>query len=259
MFPDSYLYWQLESQNAILMTSAKSPILFLLLCLFAVECFAQQTVSDKVASLSHAERSKIKQPLYEFLHTWNTAASELIPAEKALRSKRKDNKRKGKDPLTGTKKLQETYDELFALDGTERSFIAETFALPMEKELEAKDIALDASDIYAAQYVIKFTLGVPKFNHGKLDINDNEQMKRELTLLIETFPDNDAHNQEIDGHIIDIFREEAQSFYNAFVAENKAEYLKGQGKKNGESYVTGSTTMNCGEKYEYLKKKGIMH
>ena len=216
------------------MTSAKSPILFLLLCLFAFQCFAQQTVADKVATLSHAERSKIKQPLYEFLHTWNTAASELIPAEKELKSKKKDNKRKGKDSLAGTKKLQETYDDLFVLDGTERSFIAETFALPMEKELEAKGIALDASDIYAAQYVIKFTLGVPKFNHGKLDINDN-------------------------GHIIDIFREEAQSFYNAFVAVNKAQYLKDQGKKNGESYVTGSTTMNCGEKYEYLKKKGIMH
>ena len=232
------------------MTLAKTSIIFLTLCFFTLHSFAQQTISDKVASLSHSERSKIKKPLYEFLHTWNTAASELIPAEKALASKKKENKQKGKDPLTGTKKLQETYDELLAIDGTERSFLAESFVLPMQEELEVKGTALSASDIYAVQYTTKFVLGVPKFNQGQLDIYDVKQMENELAELIKTYPDNDAHNQEINGHIIDIFREEAQSYWNSFVAENKAQRLKDQGGKGGSG--PDMKSMNCGEKYEFL-------
>ena len=238
------------------MTTSKILIASFSLFLLTFNCFGQQSASDKVATLSNAERSKIKKPLYEFLHTWNTAAPELRPAAKALASKKKENRQKGKDPLAGTKKLQQTYDELVALDGKERSFIAETFALPMHHELYAKGTALDASDIYAAQYIIKFVLGVPKFNHGKLDINDMDQMDRELNQLIKAYPDNDAHNQEVDGHIIDIFREEAQAFWNSFVAANKAQYLKEQGRGGGNS--VNLKGMNCGEKYEFLKNEGIM-
>ncbi|MFT7157378.1 MAG: hypothetical protein ACI8Q1_002397 [Parvicella sp.] len=142
------------------MTVAKTTRIFLILCLFAFQCFGQETISDKVASLSHAERSKIKKPLYEFLHTWNTAAPELNPVAKALASKKKENKKKGKNTLAGTKKLQETYDELIVLDGKERSFLAESFVLPMQEELEVKGATLSASDIYAVQYTTKFVLGV---------------------------------------------------------------------------------------------------
>lgn len=240
------------------MITAKTSIVFLMICLFARQGLAQETISEKVASLHHSEKSKIRKPLYEFLHTWNTTAPKLKPAAKALESKKKENRRNGKDPLAGTKKLQKTYNDLFVQDGTERSFIAETFALPIQKELETKGTKLDASDIYAAQYIIKFVLGVPKFNHGKLSINDMSQMNYELNLLINTYPDNDAHNQEVDGHIIDIFREEAQSYWNSFVAVNRAQYLKGQGKK-GSASGSDLTSMNCGEKYKLLKEKGIMH
>jgi len=229
-----------------------------MLCLFAFQCFAQETISDKVASLSHAEKGKIKQPLYEFLHTWNTASSELSPASKALEIKKKENKRKGKDLLAGTKKLQEIYDDLFVLDGKERSFLAESFVLPMQEELEVKGTTLSASDIYAVQYTTKFVLGVPEFNQGKLDIYDVKQMESELAKLIKAYPDNDAHNQEIDGHIIDVFREEAQSYWNSFVTANKAQYLKDQGF-NGGGKGPNLKSMNCGEKYELLKKQGIMH
>ena len=239
------------------MATVKAPIMFVILCFFAFQCFAQQTISDKVASLSHSERSKIKKPLYEFLHTWNTAAPDLKPAEKALASKKKENKQKGKDPLAGTKKLQEWYNELVVLDGKERSFLAESFVLPMQEELEVKGLALSASDIYAVQYTTKFVLGVPKFNQGKLDIYDVKQMESELAKLIKTYPDNDAHNQEVDGHVIDVFREEAQSYWNSFVAVNKAQRLKDQGGKGGSG--PDMKNMNCGEKYELLKKKGIMH
>lgn len=211
----------------------KIPIILLTLCHFALNCFGQETMSEKVALLTHAERGKIKQPLYEFLHTWNTAAPDLKPAEKALASKKKENKQKRKDPLAGTKKLQETYDELVVLDGKERSFLAESFVLPMQEELEVKGTTLSASDIYAVQYTTKFVLGVPKFNQGKLDIYNVKQMESELAKFIKAYPDNDAHNQEIDGHIIDVFREEAQSYWNSFVAANKAQYFKDQGFSGG--------------------------
>jgi len=229
-----------------------------MVCLFALPCFAQQTMSVMVASLSHSDRSKIKKPLYEFLHTWNTAAPKLKPAAKALDNKKMENRRKGKDPLTGTKKLHKAYDELVELDGKERSFLAESFALPMQEELELKGTKLDASDIYAVQYITKFILGVPKFNQGKLDIYNVKQMESELSSLIKAYPDNDAHNQEVDGHIIDIFREEAQSFWKSFVAVNREQRLKGQGK-NGGSNGPDLKNMNCGEKYAFLKKKGIMN
>ncbi|SMD32051.1 hypothetical protein SAMN04488029_0389 [Reichenbachiella faecimaris] len=238
------------------MAISKTSIFFLIGCFFAISCFGQQTISDKVASLHHSEKSKIRKPLYEFLSTWNTTAPKLKPVAKEIEVKKKENKQKGKDPLAGTKKLQETYDELVVLDGTERSFIAESFALPMQKELEVKGASLDAEDIYAVQYITKFVLGVPRFNHGELDINDLNQVDRELAKLIETYPDNDAHNQEVDGHVIDIFREEAQAFWNSFVAENKAQYKKGKGKGSNGAELT---SMNCGEKYKLLKEKGIMH
>ncbi|MEO9966666.1 MAG: hypothetical protein ABJF11_12790 [Reichenbachiella sp.] len=236
------------------MISAKAPIVFLMVSLFAWQSYGQETISDKVATLHHSEKSKIRKPLYEFLSTWNVTAPKLKPAAKVLEIKKKENRQKGKDPLSGTKKLQEKYDELVVLDGTERSFIAETFALPMQKELEVKGTALDASDIYAVQYITKFVLGVPRFNHGELNINDLNQIDNELTKLIKTYPDNDAHNQEVDGHVIDIFREEAQAFWVSFVAENKAQYRKAKGSGSSEL-----TSMNCGEKYKLLKEKGIMH
>lgn len=236
------------------MTTAKAPILFLMVCLFAWPSYGQETISDKVASLHHSEKSKIRKPLYEFLSTWNTTAPKLKPASNALDAKKKENRQNGKDPLAGTKRMKEKYEELVVLDGTERSFIAESFALPMQRELEVKGTALDASDIYAVQYITKFVLGVPRFNHGELDINDLNQVDHELAKLIETYPDNDAHNQEVDGHVIDIFREEAQAFWVSFVAENKAQYRKGKGSKGSEL-----TSMNCGEKYKLLKEKGIMH
>lgn len=234
----------------------KTLFALLIVCLLAVPGLAQETLSDKVATLHHSEKSKIRKPLYEFLNTWNTTAPMLKPAEKAIAHKKKENRQKGKDPLAGTKKLQERYDELVYQDGTERSFIAESFALPMQKELEVKGTSLDASDIYAVQYITKFVLGVPRFNHGELDINNMDQIDRELITLIETYPDNDAHNQEVDGHIIDVFREEAQAFWNEFVAKNKAQYQKG---KNKGASGPDLTSMNCGEKYKLLKEKGIMH
>jgi hypothetical protein len=83
-------------------------------------------------------------------------------------------------------------------------------------------------------------------------------MESELAKLIKTYPDNDAHNQEIDGHIIDVFREEAQAYWNSFVAVNKAQRLRDQGGKNVVSSSSNLKGMNCGEKYEFLKKEGIM-
>lgn len=236
------------------MTYIKTPLALVLFCFIACQGMAQESLSDKVATLHHSEKSRIRKPLYEFLNTWNTTAPKLKPAAKELAHKKKENKQKGKDPLAGTKKLQEKYDELVFQDGTERSFIAESFALPMHKELEAKGTSLEAEDIYAVQYIIKFVLGVPKFNHGELNINDMNQIDRELITLIETYPDNDAHNQEVDGHIIDVFREEAEAFWNEFVAKNKAQYQKGKGPSGPDL-----TSMNCGEKYKLLKEKGIMH
>ncbi|MFY0651444.1 MAG: hypothetical protein JXQ96_05395 [Cyclobacteriaceae bacterium] len=238
------------------MTVAKTSIIALILCLIVLPCLSQETVADKVATLSHTERAKIKKPLYEFLHTWNTAAPDLITATKELESKKKENKRKGKDLFAGTKKLKEAYDELVELDGKERSFIAESFALPMQEELEVKGATLSASDIYAVQYITKFVLGVPRFNRGHLDIYNVKQMEEELSLLIKAYPDNDAHNQEVDGHVIDIFREEAQSYWNSFVAVNKAQYQKDNGRPSGSGVDLKS--MNCGEKYAFLKEQGVM-
>lgn len=238
------------------MNSLKTPIVLIAAIFFSFQSLAQETLSDKVATLHHSEKSKIRKPLYEFLSTWNTTAPQLRPAEKAIEAKKKENRQKGKDPMSGTKKLQETYDELVFQDGTERSFIAESFALPMQRELEVKGAALDASDIYAVQYITKFVLGVPRFNHGELDINNLEQIDHELATLIETYPDNDAHNQEVDGHVIDIFRDEAEAFYKEYVAENKSQYNKGKGSSSGGNELT---SMNCGEKYKLLKEKGIMH
>lgn len=232
----------------------KASIVLLFFVQCSVDSFGQETLADKVATLHHSEKSKIRKPLYEFLSTWNVTAPKLKPAEKAIAQKMKENRQKGKDPLAGTKKLQENYDELVFQDGTERSFIAETFALPMQRELEVKGAALDASDIYTVHYVTKFVLGVPRFNHGELDINDLDQVDRELVRLIDAYPENDAHNQEVDGHVIDVFREEAQAFWVSFVAQNKAQYRKGKGGKSSEL-----TSMNCGEKYKLLKDQGIMH
>ncbi|WP_456462522.1 hypothetical protein [Reichenbachiella sp.] len=236
------------------MSTTKFHIVFILICIIAWPCLAQETISDKLATLHHSEKSKIRKPLYEFLSTWNTTAPQLKPAEKAIAAKKKENRQNGKDPLAGTKKMQEKYEELVYQDGTERSFIAESFALPMQRELEVKGASLEAEDIYAVHYITKFVLGVPRFNHGELDINDLDQIDSELAKLIETYPDNDAHNQEVDGHVIDVFREEAQAFYNSYVAENRAQYKKGKGAKGSEL-----TSMNCGEKYKLLKDQGIMH
>lgn len=236
------------------MSYFKAPLTLLVICLLTLQSFGQEAISAKVATLHHSEKSKIRKPLYEFLSTWNTTAPQLKPAAKAIAAKKKENRQNGKDPLAGTKKMQEKYEELVYQDGTERSFIAESFALPMQRELEMKGASLEAEDIYAVHYITKFVLGVPRFNHGELDINNLNQIDSELAKLIEAYPDNDAHNQEVDGHVIDIFREEAQAFYNSYVAKNKAQYKKGKGAKGSEL-----TSMNCGEKYKVLKDQGIMH
>ncbi|MEO9477614.1 MAG: hypothetical protein ABJG41_18860 [Cyclobacteriaceae bacterium] len=226
------------------------------LLLASINSQAQETLSDKVKHMHHHAKSKVKQPAYEFLSTWNTSAELIKPAQHELKHKIKQNKHKGKDPKKGTEKLQMAYDEAVKADGTERSFIAQTFAIPMLHELKTKGTALEAEDIYAAQYVIKYTLGMPRFNHGELNIDDLDQLEKELTALVAKYPDNDAHNQEVDGHVIDIFREEAGAFFQAFVAANQKELQKDGGKSNASSNLT---SMNCGEKYEYLKEKGIMH
>lgn len=236
------------------MNNLKSSLVFLMIGLLSFHSYAQETISDKLASLHHSEKSKIRKPLYEFLSTWNTTGPQLKPAAKAIEAKKKENRQNGKDPLAGTKKMQQKYEELVFQDGTERSFIAESFALPMQRELELKGASLEAEDIYAVHYITKFVLGVPRFNHGELDINNLNQIDSELAKLIEAYPENDAHNQEVDGHVIDVFREEAQAFYNSYVAENRAQYKKGKGAKGSEL-----TSMNCGEKYKLLKEKGIMH
>lgn len=241
------------------MTALNISLLFSILTLSALQGFTQSDIHHKVKSLHHKEKSQIKQPIYEFLTTWNATAGSLKPAAKALKSKTIENKQKGKDPKKGTEKLQQTYDNLVELDGKERSFLAETFALPMLEELKAKGTDLGAADIYATQYVIKFVLGVPKFNHGELDIDDLDEMERELTNLINTYPDNDAHNQEVDGHVIDIVRDEAQVFFTSFVAANKKQYHKEQGNQKTDKSSASLSSMDCGEKYEYLKEKGIMH
>ncbi len=226
--------------------------------MFCICGYSQETLSDKTKHMHHHEKSKLKQVAYEFLSTWNASAELIKPASDALKEKIKENKQKGKDPEKGTEKLKLVYDEVVKADGIERSFLAETFALPMQYELKTKGEVLEPEDIYTAQYVIKFVLGVPRFNHGHLDIDNLDHMEKELKSLIEEYPDNDAHNQQIDGHIIDVFREEAGAFFDSFVTANKAQFEKDQ-NGNNSAVSSGLTQMNCGEKYEYLKEKGIMH
>jgi len=225
-------------------------------CLLISNLFAQQTLTEKAETLNDQARSTIKQRAYEFLSTFNPSSQLIKPAEKELKSKILENKQKRKDPYKGTDKLQSKYDEAVEEDGTERSFLAQSFAQPMLHELKFKGLTLEAADIYTAQYVIKYVLGVPRFNYGELDVDNHNQMENELSTLISTYPDNDAHDQQVDGHIIDIFTEQANAYFETFVAANIANFDKDQGK----SYIPNNlSTMNCGEKYEYLKKQGIMH
>lgn len=231
-------------------------IMFLMILINSI-VFAQETLHDKVMHMHHHEKSQLKQRAFEFLSTWNTSADLIKPAKHELDHKIKENKHKGKDSKNGTEKLQKTYDDMVYADGIERSFIAETFSLPMVHELKTKGVELEASDIYTAQYVIKFTLGVPRFNHGELDENNLDQMEQELSSLINEFPENDAHNQEVNGHVIDVFRQEANAYFASFVAKNQAQLANSGGKSSGP--VTGLSNMSCKEKYELLKKQGIMH
>ena len=227
------------------------------LLLFSTQPTAQQTLTEKAESLDDNSRLVIKKRAYEFLKTWNPSADEIRPIEKELSEKILENKQKRKDPEKGTEKIREKYDEAVEQDGKERSFLAESFAQPMLHELQQDGIALPAADIYTAQYVIKFVLGVPRFNSRELDVDDHDQMAFELTSLIATYPDNDAHDQEIDGHVITIFTEEANAFFEKFVARNRADYESGIGASSGP--ITGLVGMTCQEKYKYLKSKGIMH
>jgi hypothetical protein len=79
-------------------------------------------------------------------------------------------------------------------------------------------------------------------------------MEDKLSKLIKTFPDND----EIDGYSIDVFREEVQAYWNSFLAVNKVQRLKDQGGKNVASSSSNLKGMNCGGKYEFLKKEVMM-
>ncbi|WP_258104361.1 hypothetical protein [Marinoscillum sp. MHG1-6] len=223
------------------------------------QAFAQEdeSIHERVNKMHHLHKGRLKHRANEFLNSWNSSADLIKPAEHELKHKMKQNRHKGKDPKKGTEKLQRNYDRAVAADGTERSFLAETFALPMLHELDHNGDDLSGEDIYTAQYVIKFVLGVPRFNHGELDIENHPQIESELKALIEKYPDNAAHDQEIDGHIIKVFRDEADAFFTKFVAENRADYLNSNGGKSKSS--SNLTGMNCGEKYEYLKKQGIMH
>ncbi|MFY0598394.1 MAG: hypothetical protein JXR03_01900 [Cyclobacteriaceae bacterium] len=225
------------------------------LLLISLSAFSQETLSHKVKNMHHHERSKIKQMAYQFLITWNSSAGRIKPASHELKAKIKENKHKGRDHNKGTEKLRKALDEAILADGNERSFIAQEFSIPMLEELSTKGLSLDASDIYTAQYVIKYPLGVPRFNHGELDIDNLDQMERELKNLVETYPDNDAEtHQKADGSIT-LFRQESQAYFQTFVAKNRAQYEKGGDKENT---VSGLSQMSCGEKLEYLKEKGIM-
>ena len=233
------------------------PTVIFILGLFLTDLHAQGSLTEKAETLAHKERVSIKKRAYEFLLTWNTSADMIRPLEKEIASKVKENRQKGKDPYRGLDRLQGIYDEAVFDDGTERSFLAESFAQPMLHELKKFGLDLPAADIYTAQYVIKYVLGVPRFNHRELDVDDHDQMERELASLISEYPDNDAHDQEVDGHVIRIFTEEADAYFEKFVAANQADLANGFGSSNGP--ITGLSSMTCEEKYKYLKSKGIMH
>lgn len=232
----------------------RSTIITLTLCLLAVQLNAQ-SLTELAETLETRSRSVIKQRAYEFLRTWNPSADLAKPLEVELSAKILKNKQKRKDPYKGTEKLRADISEVEQADGTERSFLAETFAQPMLYELKEWGIELPPADIYTAQYVIKYTLGVPRFNYGELDVDNHQQMESELSALIAQYPDNEAHNQQVDGHAINVFRDEANAYFEMFVSANAAnlENDKGSGP------ITGLSGMSCGDKYKYLKEKGIMH
>lgn len=238
-----------------MMFYSKHIIPSLLIFLFSFSALSQETLSHKVRELHHHEISKIKQITFEFLRTWNSSAPLIKPASHELKSKIKENKHKRKDPNKGTEKLQNIYDNAILADGIERSFIAQEFTIPMLDELKIKGTSLQASDIYTAQYAIKYTLGVPRFNHGHLDIDNLDQVETELETLINNYPDNDAEDIEIKDGAIALFRKESEAYFQVFVAKNRAQYEKGN---KGENPNNSLTQMNCGEKLEYLKEKGIM-
>ncbi|WP_421879137.1 hypothetical protein [Marinoscillum sp.] len=217
---------------------------------------AEISLTEKAETLDYQERSLIKQRAYEFLRTWNPSADLAKPIQEELSDKILKNKQKRKDPNKRTESLREDLEEAEQTDGTERSFIAESFAQPMLHELQHLGIDLPPSDIYTAQYVIKYTLGVPRFNHGELDVDNHQQMQTELTALISKYPDNDAHDQEVDGRVISIFREEANAYFEMFVAANAADLDRSQGNSGP---INGLANMSCADKYKYLKDKGIMH
>ncbi len=230
--------------------------LIIVCCLFTCNLQAQQTLTEKSETLQDQTRSVIKQRSFEFLQTFNPSADLIAPAEKELNSKILQNKQKRKDPNKGTDELRLTYETMVKNDGTERSFLAETFAQSMLYELRKWGMDLPAEDIYTAQYVIKYVLGVPRFNRRELDVDNHNQMDTELSSLISKYPDNDAQDQQIDGRIIGVFTEESNAYFETFVASNIAQLEK----SNGNKVETNSlSTMNCGEKYKYLKEKGIMH
>ena len=231
-------------------------ILSCLLALFVMtNVSAQQTLTEKAETLDNRTRSVIKQRAYEFLRTWNPSADLAKPLQVELSEKVLKNRQKRRDPHKGTEKLLAEIAEVEEFDGIERSFLAESFAQPMLYELKEWGIELPASDIYTAQYVIKYTLGVPRFNHGELDVDNHQQMESELTSLIAAYPDNEAHDQQVDGHVINVFRDEANAYFEMFVAANAANLEN----SNASGPISGLEGMSCGDKYKYLKSKGIMH
>lgn len=224
------------------------------MCLLAIQLNGQ-SLTEIAETLDIRSRSVIKQRAYEFLRTWNPSSDLAKPLQEELSEEILKNKQKRKDPNKGTEKLRADIAEVEQSDGTERSFLAESFAQPMLYELKEWGIELPPADIYTAQYVIKYTLGVPRFNHGELDVDNHQQMETELTALIEQYPDNEAHDQQLDGHVINVFREEANAYFEMFVAANAANLENDR----GSGPITGLEGMSCGDKYKYLKEKGIMH
>jgi hypothetical protein len=230
--------------------------LIIIFCLITANLQAQQTLTEKSETLQDHSRSVIKQRSYEFLRTFNPSADLIAPAEKEMNSKILQNKQKRKDPEKGTEELRLTYETMVASDGTERSFLAESFAQSMLNELIKWGMELPAEDIYTAQYVIKYVLGVPRFNRRELDVDNHNQMDTELSSLISKYPDNDAQDQQIDGRVIGVFTNQSNAYFESFVASNIAQLEK----SNGNKIETNSlSNMNCGEKYKYLKEQGIMH
>ncbi|MDH5609071.1 MAG: hypothetical protein OEY56_06290 [Cyclobacteriaceae bacterium] len=222
--------------------------------------FAQENLTDKLKLMSDNDLLVIRKPIYEYLYTWNHSSPLLDVAKNELNAKIKENRQKGKDPYKGTERLKEAYEEVVTADGEQRSFIAQTYALPMLMELREKGVDLEPSDIYTAQYVIKYALGVPRFNRGELDIDNLDQMEKEINELIRTYPNNYAEKLEGEGGIINIFRTNALSYYNVFVEMNRAAYLKEtEGYAGNSGGGKNLNQMNCGEKAEYLRKAGIIN